>query len=202
MTAVATQQKSSLSAELSQETLASILYEARQPFRNDLSGSFRDIQSSLTSVHQGLFPSKFDGSTISKADQTAFNSALSDGMTLPDGLHIRWASKYGENCQGRLYIEKDGIGVSVRPFSSSDYVYTYRYDEGANKNKEFAFLEAKRGALPTLERLDGYAILAKKCRESATESPAAVQVASAYLKECGIALYNLRRQIADEVATS
>jgi hypothetical protein len=174
-----------------------VLGDARLARRDSLHSAMVDFRSAFMDFASALFPKK-----LSEEQSGAFNAKLLQGLELPNGFSVQWTNKYKESFEGRLYIEKDGIGVSYRPFSPA-HLYVYSYDDKQRKiTDELAYVTCKPGELPELERLNdrGYPrILNRPDRLSLGKQtpPPALEVLTAYVRVAATALKNLGREVTE-----
>lgn len=198
MVALAEKRVASGAVAISEGHLADARGEARLAPRHQLSSSLGDLRRALVDLVPALF--KADG--LNREQKQAFNDKVSGGLDLPNGYRVRWCHQYGENIEGRLYIEKEGIGVSFRPYPFGDFVYTYSYDQDkgpGQRVKELAHLTSNRGETPVLERLDGWSYDSSSTRSRIEQAPPpAVEIAAAYISVAVTALKNLHRETAQD----
>jgi hypothetical protein len=179
------------------------LRDARMGWLSTVSSAMLSLRNSLLNIKQAMFPR---GVERSDPKQVEFNKDLRDGVRLPTGHSVQFISKYGENVEGRIYIEHKGIGVSIRRDGDSTFVYAYRYDPTQGHNQKTIELacfkyKARNDGLPEVVRLNQKPVDPSSDIKVTPE----MLVVAAYVSLASIALQNLRRQSSsslDLTATS
>lgn len=189
-------------SQIPESVLNDAMTNARLAPPASLASALDQVRRAALNLDESLFPKDYK----KLPERNQLDAELGNGLRLPDGTQIAWASRYGENVEGRLYIEKDGVGVSYRQHSK-DYVYTYAYDpkKGVDQMvRELSFIEFDSRdpqELPQLERLQDQRAHESKRFSPVSESPAEVQVAAAFLTVAGNAIRNLRIELSESVKT-
>ncbi len=183
--------------EISEVQLARARDHANLAPKHQLRLSLIDLRRALVELEPLLFTQDQGARQLNPR----ISDRLREGLDLPNGYIVRWCRMYGQNVEGRLYIQNSGIGVSFRPERQGGFVYTYHYDQdrgSGQRVREIASMRYTSGRTPVLLELNG-----ERCTNRGlpgdSSPPPAVEIAPAYISVAVTALMNLSRETAHRV---